>query len=264
MTHLLSIPLWPSLCPWTHYSLTSYYNSLLGCFPLLSPFVLQHSHHHLCVSKHYQLNVSRLSLARGFPPTRRNRSMLGVYKNLSAHRDSIAFWVVDCKPSQANGTTVCHHRTLTAYSGLLTWKHGILFICHELSSLNYKLICSFQRLKTSSFNESCPVTLPVSEPENPSHHCMQGYRIPIVVTSTWDSWWWLCKIRMAEFKKQKWGVKWCLETANAANHFLVLSPHVLTSNLVIQAYQGFHGLHSILEDNSYFPFAQSWILWLEI
>lgn len=213
-TPLLSIPLWPSLCPWTHYNLTSYCNSLLGCFPLFCSSV-----HPSSLCKYYLLNVSRLCLAKGFLSTRRNCSMLGVHKNLSAYRDSIGFGAVDCKSPQANGTTVCHHRSLTGYSGSLTWEHGVLFIFHELSSLNYKLICSFQLLRTSSFNKSCPLMLPVLEPENPSHQCMQGYRIPIVVMSTWGSWWWLCRIRMAEFKKLKWGVKWCLEAANAANHF---------------------------------------------
>lgn len=215
MTLLLSI----SCPPWTHYSLTNYWNSLLGSFPpFFSPFVLQYTHH-LCVSKYYLLNVSRLWLTKGFLSTRRNCSMLGVHKNLSAYRDSVGFGVIDCKFSQANGTTVCHHRTLTVYSGSLTWKHGVLFIFHELNSLNYRLICSFQRLRTSSFNKSCPLVLPVLEPENPSYHCMQGYRIPIVVRRTWDSWRWLCRIRMTELKQQKRGIKWCLEAANAANHF---------------------------------------------
>lgn len=151
--------------------------------PLLTPFILQYTHH-LCVSKHYLLNVSRLCFAKGFPPTRRNFSMLGIHKNLSAYRDSIGFGVVVCKSSRANGTTMCHHRTLIVYSGSLTWKHGVLFIFHELSSQNYKLICSFQRLRTSSFNKSCPLVLSVLEPENSSYHCMQGYRILIVVRST--------------------------------------------------------------------------------
>lgn len=157
-----------------------------------------------------------------------------------------------------------HHRAFTVHSGSFTWRHGVLLIFHELNSLNYKLICSFQRLRASSFNEICQLLLPILGPENLSHLCRQGYRYLRFVRQ---------KAHGGSYAGS--GQQNTRNRSEASNCILrqwlaqpttslFLSSCVSTSILVPQSHQGFHNLYIILEENFCFLLSWNWILLLEI